>query len=66
MRDAELALHEAPADISAAVRERLDTAEKLSDEDRETSIQIARKVLETFLPGPAAESLKPEQETDAT
>ena len=48
MRDAEHALREAAADIPAKVRERLDTAEKLSDEDRETIIQIARKSLAPF------------------
>jgi hypothetical protein len=30
------------------VRERLDTAEKLSDEDRETIIEIARQSLARF------------------
>jgi F-type H+-transporting ATPase subunit alpha len=43
MTDAEHALREAAADIPAEVRERLDTAEELSDEDRETIIQIARQ-----------------------
>jgi F-type H+-transporting ATPase subunit alpha len=46
MTDAEHAVREAAADIPAEVRERLDTAEELSDEDRETIIQIARKSLE--------------------
>ena len=45
MTDAERALREAAKDIPAGVRERLDTAKKLSDEDRETIIQIARKSL---------------------
>jgi F-type H+-transporting ATPase subunit alpha len=45
MTDAEHALREAAADIPAEVRERLDTAEKLSDEDRETIIEIARQSL---------------------
>jgi hypothetical protein len=35
MTDAEHAVREAAADIPAKVRERLDTAEELSDEDRE-------------------------------
>ena len=48
MTDAEHALREAAADIPGEVRERLDTAEKLSDEDRETIIQIARKSLAPF------------------
>jgi F-type H+-transporting ATPase subunit alpha len=52
MTDAEHALREAAADIPAEVRERLDTADKLSDEDRETIIQIARQALEEFQPKP--------------
>jgi hypothetical protein len=52
MPDAEHAVREAAADIPAKVRERLDTAEKLSDEDRETIIQIARQSLEEFQPEP--------------
>ena len=55
MTDAEHALREAAADIPAAVRERLDTAEQLSDEDRETIIQIARKSLARFQPKPKPE-----------
>ncbi len=53
--DAEQALRDAAADIPAEVRERLDTAETLSDEDRETIIQIASKSLARF-------QLKPEPE----
>jgi F-type H+-transporting ATPase subunit alpha len=48
MPEAEEALRTAAADIPAKVRERLDTAEKLSDEDRETIIQIARQSLARF------------------
>jgi len=44
MTDAEHALLKAAADIPAEVRERLDTADKLSDEDRKAIIQIARKI----------------------
>jgi len=50
MTDAEHALCEATADIPTDVRERLDTAEKLSDADRETIVQIARKSLARFQP----------------
>jgi F-type H+-transporting ATPase subunit alpha len=50
MTDAEHAVREAAAAIPAEVRERLDTAEELIDEDRETIIQIARKSLEEFRP----------------
>jgi F-type H+-transporting ATPase subunit alpha len=52
MTDAGQALHEAAASIPAKVCERLDTAEKLSDEDRETIVQIARKSLARFEPKP--------------
>ena len=48
MTDAEHALHEAASDIPVDVRKRLDTADKLSDEDRKTIIEIARKTLEKF------------------
>ncbi len=52
MTEAEHALCEAAADIPAEVRERLDTAEELSDEDREMIIEIARKSLARFQPKP--------------
>jgi len=64
MTDAEHGLCEAAADIPAEVRERLDTAAKLSDEDRETIIQIARRSLAPFQPKPEPEP-KPEVKTDA-
>jgi F-type H+-transporting ATPase subunit alpha len=61
MADAELALHQAAKDIPADVRERLNTAEKLSGEDREKIIQIARNALAPFQPKPEAEAVpKPE------
>ena len=50
MTDAEHVLHEAAAHIPAEVCERLDTADKLSDEDRATITDIARKSLERFQP----------------
>jgi F-type H+-transporting ATPase subunit alpha len=56
MTVAEQALRDAAEGIPAKVRERLDTAEKLSDEDRETIIQIARKALDRFQPQPKSES----------
>jgi len=58
MTDAEHGLCEAAADIPAEVRGRLDTAGKLSDEDRQTIIEIARKSLARFQP-------EPEVQTDA-
>jgi F-type H+-transporting ATPase subunit alpha len=62
MTDAEHALQEAVADIPMEVCKRLDTADKLSDEDRKTIIEIARKVLEKFQPKPEA---KPDPKSDA-
>jgi len=59
MTEAEDALREAAADIPAEVRERLDTADKLSDEDRETITQIAREALVGFQPIPEAHSGNP-------
>jgi len=56
MTDAEHSLRDASADIPAEVRNRLATAEKLSDADRETIIQIARKSLARFQPKPKPES----------
>lgn len=56
MTDAEQALREAAADIPAEVCERLDTADKLSDEDRETIIETARKALGRFQDKPEPES----------
>ncbi|MEE4356169.1 MAG: alternate F1F0 ATPase, F1 subunit alpha [Desulfococcaceae bacterium] len=50
MTEAEQAVRGAVADIPAGVRERLDTADKLSDGDRETILETARKVLEDFSP----------------
>ena len=52
MTEAEHALCEAATDIPAEVRERLDTAEELSDADREMIIGIARKSLARFRPKP--------------
>jgi F-type H+-transporting ATPase subunit alpha len=62
--DAEHALREAAADIPAEVRKRLDTAEKLSGEDREAIIQIARKSLARFQPKPDAKA-EPKPEAKA-
>ena len=62
MTDAEHALCEAAAEIPADVRERLDTADKLSDEDRQTIIQIARTSLARFQPKPES---KPEPKPEA-
>jgi F-type H+-transporting ATPase subunit alpha len=63
MTDAEHALHEAAANIPEEVCARLETADKLSGEDRETIIGIARKSLARFQPKPDAGS-KPEVQTE--
>jgi len=52
MTEAEQALHEAAVNIPAEVRRRIDTAEKLSDKDRDTIIDIARDALARFQPKP--------------
>ena len=56
MTDAEQAVIEAAADIPKELCERLDTADKLSDEDRQTIIHIAHKALEAFSPDPDSTS----------
>jgi F-type H+-transporting ATPase subunit alpha len=63
MTDAEQAVRKAAAEIPAEVSERLDTADKLSDEDRETIIQIARLAVKEFSTDPDSKS-EPEQETE--
>jgi F-type H+-transporting ATPase subunit alpha len=62
MTDAEQALREAADDVPAELRKRLETAEQLSVDDRETIIQIARKSLVRFQPKAEPES-KPEVQT---
>jgi len=49
MSDAEQAVQEAAGDVPAEVCERLQTTDRLGDEDRETIIEIARQALERFL-----------------
>ncbi len=61
MTDAEHALREAAANIPAEVCARFDTADKLSDEDRKTIIEIARKALASFQPKPES---KPEPKVE--
>src|ERR1019366_7184788 len=60
MTEAEQALRDAMVGLPARVRERLDTAEKLSDTDRETIIQFGRKSLARFQPKPET---KPDLQT---
>ncbi|MGP1680149.1 MAG: hypothetical protein ACTS6J_23700, partial [Burkholderiales bacterium] len=59
MTDAEHAVHEAAANIPAEVGARFETADKLSDEDRKTIVDIARKALAGFQPKPESKP-KPE------
>jgi len=50
MTDAEHAVHEAATKIPAEICARFETADKLSDEDRRTIIEIARQALAAFQP----------------
>ncbi len=50
MSDAESAVHKAAANIPDEVSGRFETADKLSDEDRKTILDIARQALAPFLP----------------
>ena len=52
MTDAELAVRKAAAKLPFAISERLESGQKLSDEDRETIIQIVRETLTPFQPKP--------------
>jgi F-type H+/Na+-transporting ATPase subunit alpha len=54
MKEADQAVCEAAAKLPADVADRLDTADKLSDEDRKTIIEIARQALGRFHPTPEA------------
>jgi F-type H+-transporting ATPase subunit alpha len=60
MTDAEHAVHEAATKIPAEVCARFETADKLSDEDRKTIVEIARQALAHFQPKP-----EPKPETKA-
>ena len=61
MPDAEHAVQKAAANIPAEVCARFESADKLSDEDRNTIIEIARQALAPFQPKPEAEATpKPE------
>jgi F-type H+-transporting ATPase subunit alpha len=56
MAEAERAVSEAAAGLPAELRDRLDTADKLSDEDRETITEQARAALASFQPRPATKA----------
>ncbi len=57
MTAAEAALRKAGSELPAEVRGRLNTADKLSDEDRKTILEIASKTLAGFATEPDRESL---------
>jgi F-type H+-transporting ATPase subunit alpha len=52
MTDAEQAVQEAAANIPAEVRARFETAKRLTDEDRQTIVEIAHQALAAFQPKP--------------
>ena len=58
MKEAEQALRKAAAKIPAEVIKRLNTADKLSDEDRKVITDLAQEALVTFHPKPKA-TIKP-------
>ncbi len=66
MIDAEHAVCKAAANISAEVRARFDSAEELSDEDRNTILVIARKALEAFTPKSESKSKKDQEAKEVT
>jgi hypothetical protein len=51
-------VRKAAAEIPAEVSERLDTADKLSDEDCETIINISHQAIKAFSPDPEQETEK--------
>jgi len=64
MTDAERAVQEASATIPAEVQARLDTADKLNDEDKKAIVEIARRALARFQPKPKAKA-EPQAEAKA-
>ncbi len=64
MTDAENAVIEAATKIPAEVSARFETAKELSDEDRQTTIELARQALAPFQPKPEAESDEPDNKTE--
>ncbi|NLX99004.1 MAG: hypothetical protein GXY83_22900 [Rhodopirellula sp.] len=56
MNDAEQAVRKAAAEIPAEVRQRLETADKLSEEDREAFLESAREALAEFSSQPSSKS----------
>ena len=58
MKDAQAAVHGAAANIPPEVSSRFQTADELSDADRETVLALARHAIEPFQPAPAPEQEK--------
>ncbi len=58
MRDTEQALRKSAAEISAEVRQRFASNEKLSDQDRNAILQVAGRAIAPFQPKPAPEPEK--------
>ncbi|MEO8559494.1 MAG: alternate F1F0 ATPase, F1 subunit alpha [Rhodospirillales bacterium] len=59
MNDAERAVEKAAPSIPTAIRARFDSADKLSDEDRQAIVEIARQALIAFQPKPGAAAKAP-------
>ena len=64
MKDAEHAVQEAAADIPQEVLQRLDTADKMSKEDRESILHIAREPCARFQPKAESGSQPDDQTSD--
>jgi F-type H+-transporting ATPase subunit alpha len=64
MTDAENAVIAAALNISAEVSTRFETADKLSDEDRETILELARQALAPFQPQSEAKPDEPDPKTE--
>jgi F-type H+-transporting ATPase subunit alpha len=56
MVDAEGAVRKAVAGLPTALRERLETGAKLSEDDRKTLVDLAGQTLESFQPEPVSEA----------
>lgn len=66
MTEAEKAVLEAAANIPPEVCARFETADKLSDEDRNTIVELARKALACFQPKPEPKTeTKTDRETES-
>ncbi len=64
MKDAQNAVHEAVEEIPTEIRERFETADKLSDGDRKAIIEIARQALAPYLSTPEGNLDKPDKKAE--